>query len=676
MTDLFRLPKLPGTWPPQALRAFAEIKKRLSTDVLLHYPDFDHPFAVVSDASLNGTGAVLLQDLRPVAFTSKKFSPAERNYGTGEQELLGVVNALREWRCYLLSGISFTLVTDHHPLTYLKTQATLGRRQARWLDLLEEFKFDWVYRPGRLNVVADALSRLPSLAHIVCGAMRTRRHPEQPTSSTDADSLFSRIVEATERDAWFQDPRHTDSLLRHSTGFYQKQAADCEFRVVVPNDPSLKRDIISRAHSSELSGHPGRDRTLKLLQRTFWWPTMGADVADFVASCDTCQRVKPASGKPPGLAQPLPVPDMPWESVSLDLITGLPTTQKGHNAILVLVDRLTKMVHVVPCKKTLSAEQTADAFFETIVRLHGMPKIVVGDRDTRWTGLFIPALLKRCGARLNLSTAFHPQTDGQTERMNRTLQDMLRAFTSDDPRSWDRFLPAAEFAINNLPNRTTGQSPFYLNYGFHPRTPLQLELGDVLPAAKAFADNFSDRIRTAQRQMTAAQDRAKAYQDQRRRDVEFAVGQQVLLSTRNFKVQKGQRKLLPRWTGPFEMTEMINPVAARLALPADYPPMHDVFHVSLLRQYQPPAEGAAPPPIIAFDPTTMQPVLPTVEKILNHETKKLRTKTLHRYYVLLRGRSHGESQWWDEADLLPEHQALLDAYWAAQPNGRTADVPA
>jgi len=237
---MFRSSRLPPEWPSQAIRAFEMLKERLSTDVILHYPDFTKPFEVISDASLNGTGAVLLQDERPVAFTSKKFSPAERNYSAGEQELLGVINALREWRCYLQSSIPFTLVTDHHPLIYLKTQANVSCRQARWLEFLEQFDFEWVYRPGRLNVVADALSRHPALASLVVSCVVTTRRMSERTK----DSLIHRIADATKKDVYFQHPENTRSLLENPLGFYQMERGECEYRIVVPNDPDLKREII------------------------------------------------------------------------------------------------------------------------------------------------------------------------------------------------------------------------------------------------------------------------------------------------------------------------------------------------------------------------------------------------------------------------------------------------
>ncbi|GIM07429.1 hypothetical protein Vretimale_11548, partial [Volvox reticuliferus] len=195
---------------------------------------------------------------------------------------------------------------------------------------------------------------------------------------------------------------------------------------------------------------------------------------------------KPLSGKQAGLLQPLPIPVAPWESVSLDFVVGLPPSEGGNDAVLVMVDRLTKMVHLAPTTTSVTAEQTARLFFDNVVRLHGIPKSVISDRGPQFGGKFWASLGDLVNVRVNLSTAYHPQTDGQTERMNRTFGDMLRTYAGSNPRAWDTFLSAAEFAMNNAVNRSTGQSPFFLNYGFHPAIPLARELDVPAPAAKAF----------------------------------------------------------------------------------------------------------------------------------------------------------------------------------------------
>ncbi|GLI64705.1 hypothetical protein VaNZ11_007997, partial [Volvox africanus] len=199
-------------------------------------------------------------------------------------------------------------------------------------------------------------------------------------------------------------------------------------------------------------------------------------------------------GKGHGLLQPLPVPDAPWESVSMDFVVALPKTEGGYDAVFVMVDRLTKMVHLAPCTSSCTAEQTARLFFDNVVRLHGIPKNVISDRGGQFTSKFWEALCKLVGMGVNLSTAYHPQTDGQTERTNRTLGDMLRNYAGRTPLVWDTYLTAAEFALNNAVNRSTGKSPFFLNYGFHPALPVWRELEVNVPAAKLFAKSFMSRI--------------------------------------------------------------------------------------------------------------------------------------------------------------------------------------
>ena len=509
--------------------------------------------------------------------------------------------------------------------------------------------------------MADALSRHPSLAAAVVFCAVTTRRTET--------RLLSRIADATQRDVWFQNPSHVVNLLANPLGFFQREGEDeCDLRIVVPNDPELKRDLIFEHHDTLLSGHPGRDRTIESIERKFWWPTLRADVSDYVARCDSCQRNKPVTGKAAGMTMPLPIPSQPWESISMDFILGLPTTTKGHNAIVVFVDRLTKMVHLRPCKKAINAEETAQLMFDAVVRLHGLPKTIVSDRDPKFTGAFFPALLKRVGAKQNLSTAFHPETDGQTERMNRILGDMMRNYVDRDQSAWDSYLGPAEFAMNNLKNRSTGVSPFYLNYGFHPRTPLHLELGDSVPAAKRFTDTYAERLATAKRCMEEAQLRAKLYRDKHRKHVEYSEGQYVLLSTKNLASQRGTKKLMPKWIGPFPIEAMINPVAARLTLPPEYR-FHNVFHVSLLRPYRSDGAPVEPPKTVPvlIDPGTTQPVW-IVEKILAHEAKKLRKRTLYRYLVKWTGFGHEHNTWVDESAF--EHRTLIDAYWTTQTERR------
>jgi hypothetical protein len=208
---------------------------------------------------------------------------------------------------------------------------------------------------------------------------------------------------------------------------------------------------------------------------------------------------------PASLLQPLPIPDVPWKSVSMDFITQLPETRRGHDAILVFVDRLTKMVHFAPTRTDVSAEGVAQLFMEHVIRLHGCPKDVVSDRDARFTSRFWKAIMRLCGTRMSMSSAFHPESDGQTERVNRTLEQTLRMFVSPAQDDWDDLLPAVEFACNSAVHDSTGQTPFVLNYGRQLQAPVDLAVGDEVPAANDFVGVMRQVIEDAKQNQLKAE---------------------------------------------------------------------------------------------------------------------------------------------------------------------------
>ena len=360
LTDLTKA-KRPWNWTEECQKSFDGIKWSLTHAPVLRSPVESVPYEVVSDASGIGLGAVLLQEDQPVAFESRKLSPAEQNYTTTEQELLGVIHALRVWRCYL-EGVRFTVVTDHCPNTFFQTQPNLSRRQARWSEFLQRFDFQWVYRAGRINV-ADPLSRNPvgSALAVITRSWRNKEviragQPEITAPSTVpargnlptfdiADPLLSQLLQAYPLDPWLRDANSQEStrLSTNSQGLYLRDS-----RVYVPNDTVIKNSIMFEAHDAKYSGHFGVAKTLKLVERLFWWPNFRKEILHYVNHCPLCQYNKSVQLKPAGLLQPLPIPERPWDSVSFDFIVQLPKTLKGHDAIVVFVDRLTKMVHFQP----------------------------------------------------------------------------------------------------------------------------------------------------------------------------------------------------------------------------------------------------------------------------------------------------------------------------------------
>jgi len=644
----------PEAWTTDCQAAFEAVKKMVASDIVLRFPDYSLPFRVevVTDASMYGTGAVLMQEGRPVAFTSRKFSAAEINYTTGEQELLAVLHALKEWRCYL-EGRPFVVMTDHKPLTFLPGVPTLNRRQARWMEYMARFDYTWEYLQGSLNI-ADALSRHPDIH--ASAITRSQCVAPEPALSV------KRITRAYASDPWFADAANTVGLTKERGLWIRTDANSGCKQVVIPADEELRGDVLKAYHDGPLAGHPGVSRMVEQLCRRVWWPRLVKDVERYVSTCSECVRNKPRSGKQQGLLQPLPVPVAPWDSVSMDFVVALPRTEGGYDAMLVMVDRLTKMVHVAPTTSSCTAEQTARLFFDNVVRLHGVPKNVVSDRGPQFSSKFWAALGELVGMRVHLTTAYHPQADGQTERINRTLGEMLRNFAGRCQHEWDTFLTAAEFAMNNAVNRSTGMSPFYLNYGFHPPTPVWREMDVVVPAAKVLAKSFVSRLEEARALLEAAQQRASDYYNRNKKDVSYIPGQLVMLSTKNLRtLATGPRKLLPRWIGPYPVVRMVGKVAVELTLPEEMR-IHNTFHVSLLREYKERAGKKVdePGPVEWIDNVPQY----SVERILDYRKRRVRSgrkvRYVHEYLVKWTGYSSDHNTWEParnfSPDLLPKLQ--------------------
>ena len=287
---------------------------------------------------------------------------------------------------------------------------------------------------------------------------------------------------------------------------------------------------------------------------------MQQDILHHVRTCHICQLNKSRHDKPSSLLQPVEIPENCWECVSINFVTGLPKSVSGLDAILVMVDKRTKLAHFAPCKTTCDAEQTANLFMHNVVRLHGMPIKILTDRGPQCTSKFTEAMLHLLGTGQALSTAYHPQTNGQTERMNAVIEDMLRHCVSADQNNWDQDLDMAEFAVDSAVQESTKMSPFELSYGYPPRTPTSLDVSSVL-AANAFTGHISKLLLEAKVALRAASDRMKRYHDKTHKSVEFKKGDRVLLSAKNLKFKAGCPSLLPRWVGPFEIEKPIGKVA-------------------------------------------------------------------------------------------------------------------
>ena len=444
------------------------------------------------------------------------------------------------------------------------------------------------------------------------------------------------------------------------------------YRICVPADPQLRQLVLREAHDAPVGAHFGIDKTTWRLGQTFTWPGMSGDVKDYVRTCDQCQRNKPPGGKTRGLLQPLPVPTDRWEEVSMDFITGLPRTKAGYDAILVVVDRLTKWGYFIPTCTTVDAKETARLFHDVVFSRHGMPKRIISDRDTRFTSHFWQAFFGVMGTSLAMSTSYHPQTDGQTERVNRVLEEALRGYVGALQTDWDLQLPSLQFAYNTAKHASTGETPFFLNYGRHPIVPAGLvgvpprrSSNRQVPASDNFVKELQVALATATSSLERSRERAKRLADGKRQDQEYTVGDMVLLSTANLAIPRNlTRKLAKLYDGPFQVLERIGQNAYRLELPASVR-LHPVFNVSQLRPYRHPTATFPgrvidpQPPVVIDGEEEFE-----VETIIGHRDRRVGKKTIREYHVKWLGYSDLDNTW-EPLENLGNAQGELDRYLGA-----------
>ncbi|GJR82382.1 putative reverse transcriptase domain-containing protein [Tanacetum coccineum] len=323
--------------------------------------------------------------------------------------------------------------------------------------------------------------------------------------------------------------------------------------------------IMHESHKSKYSIHPGSDKMYHDMEILYWWPNMKADIATYVSKCLTCAKVKAEHQKPSGLLVQPDALEWKWEKITMDFVTKLPRTAAGFDTIWVIVDRLTKSAHFLPMKEADSTEKLARLYLSEVVSRYGIPVSIISDRDSHFTSRVWQSLHKALGTQLNLSTAYHPHTDGQSERTIQTLEDMLRACVIDFENGWDNHLPLVELSYNNSYHTSIKAAPFEALYGRKCRSPVYwAEVGDTELTGPEIIHETTENIFKIRNRMQAARDRQKSYPDKRRRPLEFEVGDKVMLKVAPWKgvIRFGKRgKLNPRYIGPFQIIERIDPVA-------------------------------------------------------------------------------------------------------------------
>ncbi|CAI7738841.1 unnamed protein product [Closterium sp. NIES-53] len=606
----------PFKWEDVHQQAMEQLKTALTSAPVLILPDLEKDCVIEADASDQAVGAVLMQDqgkgLQPIAYLSNKLHGAELNYPIHDKEALAIITAFKIRRCYL-KGRKTTVYTDHCSLKYLKTKLTLSRRQVKWIDFLEtHFDYDIVYKPGHKNK-ADALSRPGHVAAIQIEGM----NPLLKGLFTHGYSIDPEIPLAEKKKLLQWD--HDVALRKGST------------KIWVPNYPPLRQLLLEEFHDVLYAGHFGSNKTLAGIAKVYYWPHMANDVQKFVTSCDT-----------------------------LDFITGLPPTNAGHDTILVVIDKFSKMGHFIPTHTTARTEETAQLFLKYIISQHGIPTTLISDRDPKFTSKFWKELMSLMGTRLAISSAYHPQTDGQTERLNQIVEQLLRAACKDDINKWDLHLPVLEFAYNNAKHAATGETTFFLCCGRHLLTPQQPTVPATVQPAHDFVTTMQQLWDRTHKHLQDIQSSQKRLADRHRRDHTIVVGDHVLLDTCNLNLDHLPSKLRPRFCGPFLVEEQVTPITFRLRLPASWK-IHIAFHVQLLKPYQDPnklytgRQPPPPPPVLVNDELEYE-----VESVLAH--RRRRHGALE-FLVRWKGYDPSEDSW----DLVSHLRTSDTRYRAAAP---------
>jgi len=631
-------------WTAEEQKAFDTLKEAFVSEPVLAQFQPDRDTVMECDSSGYVTAGVLSQYdengvLRPCAYFSRKNTPAECNYEIHDKELLAIIRGLEEWDAELRSVEKFTVITDHKNLEYFMKPRMLNERQVRWSLVLGRYSMEILYRPGKQNIRADALSRreqdMPTDAKderlqkrliqvlkptvscyeeeeegndIIAKPIRVlallvgtqQENGEDARRQHDIEDLWNNAVETDQlyqgaRQAVASQQRKFPVALQLKCSIAECKVEDQVLyyrdRKWVPDHEPLRTTIIEQIHTSAITGHPGREITYKIVARDFFWPGMSNDIRRYIRNCDTCGRTKPWRDGLQGLLKPLPVPERIWKEISIDFIDGLPESQ-GKTSLMVVTDRLSKGVVFVPLADT-ETDTVVQAFITYVVAYHWIPEAITSDRGSQFVSVFWKRLCEILQIKRRLSTAFHPQTDGATERMNSTWETYMKAFASWAQDNWAPLCPLAQIAINGRDATTTKMSPFFLQHGYN-IDPLQLEIPTDTGRTRYTARERTDRAKAesivtklrhlgelAQASMAEAQQEQENQANRHRQEApQLRVGDRVWLKLgKQFATGRKSKKLDWR-SAKYTVIEVINTHSVRLNTP---PGPHNVFNVDRLR---------------------------------------------------------------------------------------------
>lgn len=616
----------------EAKKAFQLLKDAFIDSPILAHFEFQRDTRAEVDASRGAICGILSQYVlgtdgkgqwRPIDFFSRKLIQAEYNYDTHDQELLAIVKSLKHWRHYL-EGIRFEILTDHNNLRWFMETKVLNHRQVRSYLELTRYDFVITHRPGATNP-ADGPSRRPD--YMAEAQEPVRKYNEafvKPMSellsrkSRETPALVAVVTRsrkllgehwkefseaekvATEPKEDVEDRNESDYATSDSDDSDREEKPQNKTEIPLNTAAGLihlttveeKAEALDSAHNHPMAGHFGPVRTLEKLRRKYTWKGIRKDVEEYCRACLKCRKSTAARHRPYGLLQPLAPPTRAWQEVTMDFITELPPskfTGVTYDAILVIVDRLTKMAHYVPARGDWDGYDLAQTWLREVVRLHGVPEKIISDRGPLMNSKHWRTFNYYLNARRILSTAFHPQTDGQTERQNQTLEQYLRCFCVLEQDDWTAWLSIAEFAYNDSVHATTKDTPFRANQGIDPRGPVWPSCSQTTaesPSAKSLASKVIDIQKECQRNIIKANEYSKQYQDSKRLPSPFKVGDKVLLSTKNIASIRPKKKLDWKYLGPGTITEQLSQNVYKIDMPG-LRSVHPVFHASLLDHYDP-----------------------------------------------------------------------------------------
>lgn len=677
--------KVPWEWGNPEQEAFDELRRQFTAAPVLAMWDFDRPTRVETDASGFAVGGVLEQQAEdgtwhPVAYRSEAMTETERNYEIYDRELMAIVRAFEDWRHYLegLPG-KFVVFSDHKNLEYWKTARNLTRRQARWSLFLSRFHFEIIPKPGKTMGKSDTLSRQgqhevkdeeDNLSQVVLNPEMFRAAASQrgQASVVPDQKLLQRIRECSEKDVEVAEalakvqnlgPR----LLKRGLEEWNTENGLLLFRgkVYVPKDLELRKELVRLHHDIPAVGHPGRYKTLELLSRNYWWPSMSKFVHEYVDTCDICQRTKifPAPLHAP--LKPLDPPNAPWESVTTDFIVKLPESE-GFDSITVVVDRTTAQTHFYPCRETMKTPEHVQGYISNVFRYHGLPKQMISDRGSVFASKFLQALYEAIGIKSSMSTAYHPQTDGKTERVNQEIEQYLRTFCAYRQDDWVQWLPIAEFALNSRVHSSTGKAPFELIYGYIPEFQVPANPTTMVPEANERLRALKEAQEDAKAALQLTAERMKRFFDHGvLKAPQFEVGNRVYLERERHPKGQPTSKLAPKRDGPYQILEKIGDLNYRLKLTVR-DQRHPVFHVDRLRAAKPAKlvpnrEFPEPAPVVVDEEEEYE-----VEKIL--DSRMYRRKL--QYKVKWKGYPDTENSW-EPADNLEHAKAEVNTFHRQNP---------